>query len=154
MSDGNGTQRDDCGRPFEEALLSGYIDGVLTQGDEQRVRVHLEDCAECGEKVSAIRALREATMTTQFDVPADDQWSEAPRTDGSVSALRVGWVLVVLWAVGSTGYGLYEFATAEGPIFWKLVAFAGIAGFALLLLSVLLDRVATWKDDPYRQVRK
>ena len=32
---------------FDEALISGYLDGELTQGDAQRVRVHLEDCAVC-----------------------------------------------------------------------------------------------------------
>ena len=29
-----------CGRAFDEALLSGYLDDALVQGDEQRVRVH------------------------------------------------------------------------------------------------------------------
>ena len=30
-----------------EPLLSGYLDGELTQGDRQRVELILEDCAEC-----------------------------------------------------------------------------------------------------------
>ena len=36
-----------CGRTFDGALLSGFLDGALTQADEQRVRVHLEDCETC-----------------------------------------------------------------------------------------------------------
>ena len=36
-----------CGRTFDDALLSGYLDHALTQADEQRVRIHLEDCATC-----------------------------------------------------------------------------------------------------------
>lgn len=36
-----------CGRMFDDALLSGYVDGALPQMDEQLVRVHLEDCETC-----------------------------------------------------------------------------------------------------------
>ena len=32
-----------CGCGFDPALLSGYLDGALTQADEQRVCILLED---------------------------------------------------------------------------------------------------------------
>ena len=53
-----------CGRNFDEALLTGYLDRVLTQSDEQRVRVHLEDCATCRAAVDDMKRLREVTMST------------------------------------------------------------------------------------------
>ena len=72
-----------CGRNFDEALLSGYLDRGLTQLDEQRVRVHLEDCETCRAAVDEMKRLREVTMSTEFDVPTDDQWSEIPRSRAS-----------------------------------------------------------------------
>ena len=61
-----------CGRTFDDALLSGYLDHALTQADEQRVRIHLEDCATCRMQVEQLAQLREVTMSTEFNVPADD----------------------------------------------------------------------------------
>ena len=49
---------------FDEALISGYLDRELTQGEAQRVRLHLEDCAECRSLADEITRLREATMAT------------------------------------------------------------------------------------------
>ena len=64
-----------CGRTFDDALLSGYLDHALTQADEQRVRIHLEDCATCRMQMAQLAQLREVTMSTEFNVPSDDQWS-------------------------------------------------------------------------------
>ena len=36
-----------CNRTFDSILLSGYVDGELTQADAQQVRVHLEQCPRC-----------------------------------------------------------------------------------------------------------
>ncbi len=143
-----------CNRRFDEELLSGYADAALSQGDEQRVRVHLEDCAICSDRVREIHTLREATMGSEFEVPQDDQWKETPRTGGSAFSSSLGWLLVAVWAVASTAYGLFEYARSGEDLVWKLLAFAGLGGFALLLVSVALDRLKTWKTDRYTEVEK
>ena len=84
-----------CGRTFDEVLLSGYLDDALVQGDEQRVRVHLEDCATCRTLVEELAAVREATMSSTFDIPRDHEWPEMPRTEASRLAHRLGWPLVI-----------------------------------------------------------
>ena len=60
-----------CERSFDEALLSGYLDRALTQGDEQRVRVHVEDCGTCRTALDEMARLRDATLQTEFKLPAD-----------------------------------------------------------------------------------
>ena len=47
----------DTQHQFDEALLSGYLDSELTQGDEQRVRLHLEGCAACKSEIEELRKL-------------------------------------------------------------------------------------------------
>ena len=146
-----------CGRTFDEAQLSGYLDGALTQADEQRVRVHLEDCARCRGELDAMRDLRATTIGSRFRVPEEDEWPEAPRTGGSRWARRLGWVLVLAWAAGLAGVGLYAawmFLTAEGAWLPRALAAAGWTGGGLLLLSVLLDRLRTMKSDRYREVQR
>ena len=77
-----------CGRRFPEELLSGYLDRALTQGEEQRVRVHVEDCAACRTLLDELAALRETAMTTRFQIPPDDQWDdgEAPPYEELIEA--------------------------------------------------------------------
>ena len=65
---------DACGRTFDEAFLSGYLDQALVQGDEQRVRVHLEDCVSCRALLEELASVRDATMSSTFDIPRDDEW--------------------------------------------------------------------------------
>jgi anti-sigma factor RsiW len=143
-----------CARTFDEALLSGYLDGVLVQADEQRVRVHVEDCAACRKQVEDMQQLREVTMSARFTVPADDQWSEAPRGMASRLAFGLGWTLLIVWASIVGGYALWEWWTSDGPIVVKLLVFAPASAAVLLFLSVLIDRLRAMRTDPYRRVQK
>ena len=143
-----------CGRSFEETLLSGFVDGALTQADEQRVRLHLEDCGTCRRQVEEIRQLREVTMSAEFNVPPDDQWSERARTGGSRLSIGVGWIIVIVWAAMFGGYAAWELWTSDEPLLGKLIVFGGWTGFGLLLLGVLLDRLKAMKTDRYREVEK
>lgn len=143
-----------CGRRFDEELLSGYLDHALTQGERQRVRLHLEDCPACRAELQEMTALREAAMTTRFAMPSDDQWNEAPRGAGSLWSRRAGWLLVVVWIAAIAGFALWELATGPAALVEKLFVFAGLTGAALLFVSVLVDRLRTWPLDRYRRVPK
>jgi anti-sigma factor RsiW len=143
-----------CGRTFDEALLSGHVDGMLMQADDQRVRVHVEVCATCRAQVEEMRRLREVTMSSRFKVPVDDQWSEAPRGAASRLAFGVGWTFLIVWAVVVGSFALWEFWTS-GESFWeKLVVFAPASAVVLLFVSVLVDRLKAMRTDPYRRVQK
>ncbi len=143
-----------CGRSFDEALLTGYLDGVLTQADDQRVRLHLEDCAGCRRLIDEMREAREATMTTRFELPTDDQWNEAPRGLASRLSFGLGWILLLIWAVGMLGLVVGHLWSEAMPLTEKLLLFGGISGGALLLLSVLIDRLKAMRNDPYRRVER
>ena len=41
-----------------ETLLSGYLDGELTQSDRQRVEVLMEDCEDCAKTFEEMKKLR------------------------------------------------------------------------------------------------
>lgn len=145
---------DRCTRPFDEALLSGYLDGALTQGEEQKVRIHLEDCPSCRDLFNDLKTTREVTMTTRFETPPDDQWNEAPRSGASRLSFSLGWMMVVVYVVGILAFAAWQFATGPEGLMEKLLIFGGGFGVFLLFLSVLLDRFKTYADDPYRRVEK
>ena len=93
---------------FDDTLISGHLDGELTQAAEQRVSIHLEDCSHCRTLLGDLQEMREATMSTEFQRPDDDQWDERPRGTTSLLTRGTGWVLAAVWLRGSS-------ATAYGP---------------------------------------
>lgn len=143
-----------CKTALPEELLSGYLDGALTQGEEQRVRIHLEDCEPCRLLFEDLAKLREATMSTQFETPRDDQWREAPRGGVSRLSFGLGWLLLGVWVLGLAGVALWQLATGPEGLGEKLLIFGGLSGFGLLVLSVVLDRIRTYRTDRYRRVEK
>ena len=143
-----------CGRTFDEALLSGYVDRALVQRDEQRVRLHLEQCAGCRAVVEDLRVVREATMTSTFETPRDDEWSETPRTGSSRLLAALGWPLVTAWAILLAGYALWGAWEGTEHLVERLLLLGGVAGFGLLFFGVLLDRLKAARTDRYREVHK
>ena len=139
---------------FDEALLSGYLDGMLTQQDAQNVRLHLEKCSTCNQLVTEMKALREVTMTSTFSTPPDDQWDERPRGTVSRLSFGLGWVIIIAWAIGLLGFFLGHIWSGPESLTEKLLVFGSISGFALLLLSVLIDRLKNLESDRYRGVKK
>ena len=145
---------DACGRTFDEAFLSGYLDQALVQGDEQRVRVHLEDCVSCRALLEELASVRDATMSSTFDIPRDDEWSEAPRSGTSRLLRGLGWRLMTAWIVVMIGFGLWETWQDADNLFERLLLVGGVSGVSLLLISVFLDRRQAMKADRYGEVRK
>ncbi len=143
-----------CAHHFDQTLLSGHLDGELTQADEQRVRIHLEDCADCRTQYEELRELREATMTTQLDQPRDLQWDERPHGLFSSLSRGFGWLVLVVWAAGTAGFALWQLATGPEDLVGKLIVFGGLFGVGLLFASILVDRLRSARTDPYREVQK
>ena len=140
---------------FDEALISGYLDGELTQGQRQRVRLHLEDCDDCNRIADDLRQLREATMTTGFSTPTDTQWDERPRNALSRVLQYLGWGLAALWVVALTGFLIWQaVADRQSVRFEALLGLIPLVAAALILLSALVDRLETRSTDPYRKVQK
>jgi len=145
---------DRCPASFDEAQISGHLDGELTQAAEQKVRVHLEDCGHCRVVLDELRVLRDATMSTEFQKPDDSQWDERPQTGLSLVARGTGWIIAVVWAVFFAAYALWQFWQGSANLVERLLVFGGLSALALLFSSVLLDRLRTARTDPYREVEK
>ena len=143
-----------CRRNFDEALLSGYLDGVLTQADRQRVRLHLEECVSCRRLTEEMAKIRDVTISTLFKLPADDQWDETPQGPLSRVTQGLGWTILLVWLVGMAGFTAGQLWSGPEALLQKLLVFGGVAGFALLFISVLIDRLRTLRTDPYRRVEK
>jgi predicted anti-sigma-YlaC factor YlaD len=143
-----------CTRSFDEELISGYLDGALPQVQSQKVRLHVEDCGACRNLLEELRTLRETAMSTRFNGPDDDEWPELPRTVPSRFSRQMGWVVLVAWALVTTGLALWRFLTATGDPLEIFLVLGLPGGVLLLFVSVLMDRLRDLKTDRYRGVHR
>ncbi len=134
-------------------LLSGFIDGELTQQQRQLVTLHCENCDECRENLAGLRELRERVGTARLSEVGEDQWRES-MNDSTVELTRgIGWLLFIagLLIVSGIGVGFFIF-NPEIPVGMKLLMIAIYGGLALLLISVWRQRLIESKTDKYKDV--
>lgn len=136
-------------------MLSANVDDELTQGEQQSVRVHLEDCAGCRQEYEELARLAELTRALRFADPPDDRMKEIERILAVQAPRRQGWVFVLGGLAASVIYGIvmavhhWRPPTAE-----ELIAGAAGIGFMMLFGSVIVERVRPRPHDRYRRIEK
>ena len=132
-------------------LLSGYIDGELTQQDQQRVRLHCESCDDCRRGLEELRTLREKMGKSNLSNVRQDVWRET-MDDTAVKATRgIGWVLFIGGLLLVAGYFVFTIIP-EMSLLQALIVGGFYGGMLLLFISVLRQRLIERKSDKYKDV--
>ena len=134
-------------------LLSGYIDGELTQQERQRVDIHCEACAACKTELDELRALRTDIGRAHLSEFGEDVWREK-MNDTTVRATHgIGWFLFIGGVLAIAGIGIYEFVIDSSvSTTIKVIIGAIYGGMATLFFSVLRQRFIERKSDKYKDV--
>ena len=135
-------------------MLSGFIDGELTQQDRQRVQVHIEDCGQCRTDLEELEAMRRAIGRAHLSDLAQDKWRET-MDDTTVKASRgIGWLLVLGGALLAIGVAVIEIVTSASTmtLVEKLIVGGVYGGMLLIFISVLRQRLIERKTDKYQDV--
>ena len=146
----NGKQRVD---QHVGELLSGLIDGELTQQERQLVTLHCEQCSECRENLTNLRVLQERIGNAKLSEIGEDKWRET-MNDSIVQTTRsIGWIFFIAGLLIIFGIGLFAFLfSSDVPVGMKLILIAIYGGLAMLLYSVLRQRLIERKMDKYKDV--
>ena len=134
-------------------LMSGFVDGELTQKERQQVTLHCKQCVTCQENLDSLRALRERIGNSKLSELGEDKWREK-MDDPTVQTTRsIGWILFIAGWVIIGGIGLFAFLFASDiSIGMKFLLVAIYGGLGLLFFSVLRQRVIEHKTDKYKDV--
>lgn len=134
-------------------LLSGYVDGELTQQQRQRVDVHCADCKECENDLIELKALRESIGKAGLSDLNQDVWREMMNDTAVQTSRGIGWLLLIGGVLTAGGIGVvgFLFSSSTG-IVEKLFIGAIYGGLALLFYSVLRQRLIERKTDKYKDV--
>jgi len=137
-----------------EELLTGYLDAELTQGDRQRVELHVASCGQCQENFAEMSRLRDEIGKLSFGEMSPEEWNEMMNGLTVRTSRFFGWLLYVGGTVLLLGYGSYEFAIDdEVPALIKTGVAAVFVGLAMLLFSVFRQRLVAAKHDKYKDVQ-
>jgi len=136
-----------------EIYLSGYLDRELTQQQVQFVELHLADCATCTTLFEELKLAKEATLKLEMQEPTQQEWNAMESTILEKGTRSIGWLVLVVWAIVTVGYGAFHLATSPTePLFEKLLVFGLFLGIGLVFLSVLFERLRERQHDRYRGV--
>ena len=134
-------------------LVSGYIDGELTQQQRQRVQVHCDSCADCRRELEELKRLRDDVGKSRLSEYGEDKWRES-MDDSTVKVSRgIGWLLLIGGALAIGGIVLHGFITDPTlELHMKVIIGAIYGGLAILFISVLRQRLIERKTDKYKDV--
>jgi anti-sigma factor RsiW len=138
-------------------LLSGYLDGELTQQQSQRVRIHIETCAHCKRLHADLKSMKEQMRQLSYPISDEEVLNALENDLVASSSASVGWTLLIIAGViaafsGTTALFLF-FAEPGVPVYVKLFNGLLVFGSLALFVSVLRQRLMTYKKDKYRKVK-
>lgn len=141
-----------------EPLLSGYLDGELTQGDRQRIELILDECSICAKNFEEMKQLCQQVGGMEYKkMTASEKDRLSEEVTGAASAsvgqiLLLGGVLL-LYGTGAVYLVMALIRDSEAPMFVRLGLPAVLLGVGILFVTVLTQRIKASKTDRYKNVR-
>ncbi len=143
-------------RPIDKYLdewLSGYIDGELTQQQRQRVQILCSQDEKAQALLEELQALRSDVGNATLSQYGEDKWRETMDDAGVQVTRGIGWLLLIIGALGIGGFVVLSFlADSSISVFMKLMIGGFYGGMAVLLISVIRQRLIERKTDKYKDV--
>ena len=141
----------------EQYLLMGALDRELSTAERREFEQLLETDAEVQAEWTRLKRVKGLTDSMEFKMPSDAIW------DGYMASVYrrvergVAWILlsvgtIVLVSTGLWHLGKAIFIAEDLPFYVKASLLAIFVGVAILIVSVVREKIFTHKRDPYKDV--
>ena len=134
-----------------EIMISGCVDGEISEEDRQRLDTHLAGCTACTRELDHMKRIVAGTdHAMAVDEPPPEVWDTF--LDGVYNRVerQSGWILLIVGVVALTAVGITLFAMSpEFSDLTKVLVSVPVAGLVILFLSVLRQRMRVAKTDRY-----
>ncbi len=138
-----------------QGLLMGLLDKELTPEETVEVNDHLTRCEACREEYEQIREASGKIEAVSFIEPEDEVLEQLWKFPHSRLTRISGLLLVLGGYLTLIIYAVFEFLrSGEEAVIPKIGVVALFIGCVILLLSVIRERIHTYKVDPYKEVKR
>lgn len=138
-----------------KGLLMGLIDDELTSEEAGDVNSHLIKCEACRKEYEELKETGASIGKASFIEPQDEVLSRLWKSPYSRFAKLSGLFLVIAGWISLVMYGLVQaIRSPDEPVFTRVAVAALIIGFIVLLLTVIRERIHSYKSDPYKEVKR
>ena len=140
-------------------LLSGYVDSELTPAEEESLKGHLSHCSDCRDDLMELRNIEGVTEVMKNETLPDAFWDTYWLSVYNRLERGLGWILLSVGAALLLGFGAFHFVTDfllkdEAPLIVRVGTALGMLGLALLTISLIRERIRSWRHDPYKEVKR
>ncbi len=138
-----------------QGLLVGLADQALEPDEAREVNEHLVRCARCRDEYEQLLKDGNKLDAISFLEPEDHVLESLWKRPYSRLTRNTGMILILLGYLALIAFGVYEFLGDEKEALIPRVATAALfIGFIVLLVSIIRERLRTYKVDPYKEVER
>ncbi len=140
-------------------LMMAYLDNELDDEQRQIFEQHLASCPECAKELKEFEKLKQLADSVTLMEPEDRIWQRYWSNVYNRIERGLGWILFSVAAILLIIYGGFKLIEEiikdqTVGVLLKAALLALIGGLAILLVSVLRERVYFWNKDRYKDVRR
>jgi len=139
--------------------MMAALDDELSGEERQEWEALLAGNDELRREWNRLNRVKEVTDTMAYRKPPEEVWERYWGSVYNQAERGTAWMLVSVGALVLIGYGLWEFvhelfADTSAPPFIKYAVFSLMLGGAILLFSVIREKLFTRGRDPYKEVQR
>lgn len=140
-------------------LLMGAVDGELNSKERGEFERLIADNPEFKKEYEEYKKLKEATKDMKFKNPPAEIWDSYWLNVYNRIERGLGWILLSIGCIILLTFAGYHFFKAlifdaNLPLIIKISIFSIIGGVAILLVSIVRERLFTYKSDPYKEIKR
>ncbi len=138
-----------------KTLMMGQMDKELTEEESVRLNNHMIRCSSCRNEYEQLKRTSSKLEGMDMKAPDEEVVEKTWRSPYSKLTKNFGILLVIAGWLIMMIYGAYEFiVTKEAESIPKYAFVIILVGIAILFITVLRDRIRSYRNDLYKEVDK
>ncbi len=140
-------------------LMMGRLDRELTPEESEALDQILESDPAARQEWEQLKLVKTITAGIRLRTPPDEIWEGYMNSVYRRIERGVGWILVSIGAIVLLSYGLWSgvgelLRDTTVPWYLRGAVMSLLAGFAVIVVSVVREKFFMRKRDPYREVER
>jgi hypothetical protein len=140
-------------------LMMAALDGEIATDERDDLDRVLERHPEIRQEYRMMQRVKEVTGTMTYREPPEEIWDRYWVSIYNRLERGIGWILISVGAIALLSWGAWRviealWGDAGIPVGVKLAIFAVAAGLLILAVSVVREKLFTYRHDPYKEIER